>query len=193
MKLAILTFCFLTTLDEHNAFTINNPIKIGQLSNNLHDIGGTVYALGNNKIFIKDFTYDGTGPDAFFFVGESGTPSRNGIIVPYPDNGKCYDYRDKSAPLLTRAFTGNDVTLTLPCSLDVTKVKWLSVWCRAFSMDFGSIIFPNNLTVDEDKTPIAELEPESFVEPENIIGDKPEMDHHLSVYPEPESEPHEEE
>ena len=123
-------FSFLICARVYNCFTINNPIKIGELSNYFHDIGGTVYVLSNNKIFIKGFTYDGTGPDAFFFVGESGNPNRIGTILSYPDNGVCYEYNDQSAPLLTQAFDGKDITLTLPCSLDITKVKWLSVWCR---------------------------------------------------------------
>ena len=100
-------------ISSYDAFTINNPTKIGKLSNKMHNIGGTVF-VDKNKIYIQDFTYDGTGPDAFFFVGESGTPNRKGTIIPYPDNGVCYDYNDELAPLLKEAFDGNrDIVLTL--------------------------------------------------------------------------------
>ena len=168
------------------------PQKIGELSNKMHNIGGTVYVLNNNQIFIKGFTYDGTGPDAFFFVGESGTPNRLGTIVSYPDNGKCYEYNDPSVPLLTQAYYGNDITLTLPCALDVTKVKWLSVWCRAFSMDFGSLIFPNNLEFDQVIESSNESEEDAFVEPENdvevVAKPKEEYADYISSYPEAEPE-----
>merc|ERR1712062_103406 len=160
----ILMFCIL--ICSYDAFTINNPTRVGQLSNYMHDIGGTVY-IDKNKIYIQGFTYDGTGPDAFFFVGESGTPNRKGTIIPYPDTGVCYDYNDHSAPLLTEAYDGTkDIVLTLPCSLDITKIKWLSVWCRAYSMDFGSLIFPNSLGLEENEEPVPESEPETLAEPE---------------------------
>jgi hypothetical protein len=199
MKSSIFVFSLLICAGSYDAFTINNPIKIGELSNKMHNIGGTVYVLNNNKIFIKGFTYDGTGPDAFFLVGESGTPNRVGTILSYPDNGKCYEYNDQSVPLLTQAFDGNDITLTLPCALDITKIKWLSVWCRAFSMDFGSILFPNNFDIDQDTESSPESEPESFVEPENdvdvVLKSKEELGDYLSPYPEaePETEPETEE
>ena len=51
---------------------------------------------------IKGFEYDGAGPDAFFWAGTSGAPSSVGIILPFPFDGKFYDYEDKSAPVLGR-------------------------------------------------------------------------------------------
>ena len=39
-------------------------------------------------LVIDGFTYDGTGPDAFFWVGTQGTkPSTDGIILPHPFQG----------------------------------------------------------------------------------------------------------
>ena len=174
-------------LGSYETFTINNPIKIGKLSNNFHDIGGTVY-VDKNKIYIRDFTYDGTGPDAFFFVGESGTPNKKGTIISYPDTGVCYDYNDHSAPLLTEAYDGTkDVVLTLPCSLDVTKIKWLSVWCRAYSMDFGSLIFPNSLGLETNEESVSELELEPLAESEYYAS--PSKEDYFSVSSEVEPEP----
>ena len=51
---------------------------------------------------IKGFEYDGTGPDTFFWAGTSGEPSRVGILLPFPFDGKFYDYEDSSAPVLGR-------------------------------------------------------------------------------------------
>ncbi len=59
-----------------------------------------------NTLLIKEFTYDGAGPDAFFWTGTSGSPSEVGTILPYPFNGKFYDYEDLSAPILTGRFNG---------------------------------------------------------------------------------------
>lgn len=186
MKLVASALCFMICITLHDAFKINNPIKIGKLSNKHHNLGGDVYVLNNNKILIKDFTYDGTGPDAFFFVGESGNPSEKGTIVPYPDDQKCYDYNDQSAPILTEAYDGKDITLTLPCSLEITRVKWFSVWCRAFNMDFGSIMFPNDLKLDEDTESNPDYEPEPYVEDEPYADVEPES---REAAPESEVEP----
>ena len=41
-----------------------------------------VYAVDSRTLFIKDFSYDGTGPDAYFYAGESGRPSGEGFLIP---------------------------------------------------------------------------------------------------------------
>ena len=57
---------------------------LGAFVNNFHDIGGKVYAKGNNQLVIEGFTYDGEGPDAFFWIGTEGNePSSNGIIFDF--------------------------------------------------------------------------------------------------------------
>lgn len=60
-------------------------VLIGKLQNFAHGISGTVYAVDESTIFIKGFSYDGTGPDAFFWIGNSPRPSPEGIIIPYPE------------------------------------------------------------------------------------------------------------
>lgn len=64
--------------------------KIGPLQEFAHGIRGIVYAVDETTIFIKGFSYDGTGPDAFFWIGNSPRPSPDGIIIPYPE-----DYRER--------------------------------------------------------------------------------------------------
>lgn len=46
---------------------------------------GDVYAVDESTLFIKGFAYDGTGPDAFFWVGKTARPSPEGYIIPYPE------------------------------------------------------------------------------------------------------------
>lgn len=59
---------------------------IGPLQNFAHGISGTAYAVDESTIFIKGFSYDGTGPDAFFWIGNSPRPSPEGYIIPYPED-----------------------------------------------------------------------------------------------------------
>ena len=46
---------------------------------------GSVYAVDESTLFIKGFTYDGTAPDAFFWVGNTARPTPEGYIIPYPE------------------------------------------------------------------------------------------------------------
>lgn len=45
-----------------------------------------VYVIDESTIFIKGFSYDGTAPDVFFWVGNTTAPSPMGEIVPYPED-----------------------------------------------------------------------------------------------------------
>ena len=121
---------------------MSNMKKAGVFTNHYHGIGGTVYTKGKNMLIIKGFTYDGTGPDVFFLVGTQGSPSDSGTILSYPYKGKHYEYNDENAPTLTEKFSGKmEVKLVLPPALTVMNIKWISVWCREFSVNFGDVIF----------------------------------------------------
>jgi len=125
---------------------------IGELSNKAHGITGSVYAVSDTVLFIKQFTYDGMGPDAFFWTGNSSHPSPTGIIIPYPaPKEKSHSPLDRNptttAPpdTVLGPYSGEDVLLRMPHGVKVTDLRWLSVWCRRFTVDFGSVIFPENL------------------------------------------------
>ncbi len=78
---------------------------IGSFVNHHHGIAGKVYAVDEQTLRVRDFEYDGAGPDAFFWVGTEGSrPGSVGIILPHPFQGKFYDYEDRSAPILTGRF-----------------------------------------------------------------------------------------
>ena len=52
---------------------------IGDFTERHHDVGGAVYAVNETLLLVKGFTYDGLGPDAFFWAGtESDRPSTQG-------------------------------------------------------------------------------------------------------------------
>lgn len=46
---------------------------------------GVVYAVDESTLFVKGFAYDGTAPDAFFWVGNTARPNPEGYIIPYPE------------------------------------------------------------------------------------------------------------
>merc|ERR1712038_1941196 len=120
--------------------TIDTGMKqIGSFVELHHGVAGDVFALDEGTIVIKNFVYNGQGPDAFLLAGTSGQPSKGGeVVFPIPnDDGRTYAYTDKDIPILGR-FTGDeDVVLRMPPGRRVSDLKWLSVWCREYAVDFG--------------------------------------------------------
>jgi len=114
--------------------------SLGTFRNIFHDISGEAFAVDSETILIKGFTYDGEGPDTFFLAGSSGKPSRSGEwVLPWPADGKRYSYND-DIPLIKRSFDGSeDITLKMPPGADVKDIKWISVWCRDFNVNFGHV------------------------------------------------------
>ena len=125
--------------------TIKEKIYIGQITQYAHGVSGTIfYVKEDNRLVIENFTYDGLGPDAFFWVGTQGNkPSSNGILLPYPFQGDFFDSEDTNAPTLVKAFDGSQqaIELTLPNDLKVSDLKWISVWSREYEANFGDLIF----------------------------------------------------
>ena len=148
-------------------------VKIGSLTTKQHGVKGDVYAIDEKTILIKNFEYDGQGPDAFFWVGTSERPGSVGTILAHPFAGKFYEYEDQEAPVLKGQFDGlKDIKLTLPTTLNVSDLKWFSVWCRQFSVNFGDLIFPENFTLDKTVTTVSSTTtttdlPPPLVHPDN--------------------------
>ncbi|XP_018007875.2 uncharacterized protein LOC108665610 [Hyalella azteca] len=109
--------------------------RIGALSELQHGVKGEVFAVDSRTIHVKGFSYDGAAPDAFFYGGFSGRPSDEGFIIP--------DENGSTQPL--KRYRNKDVTLTLPEGITLKDVKWISVWCRAFAIDFGHVVVPSGL------------------------------------------------
>lgn len=105
---------------------------VGDFKNRFHGISGEVYAVDSRTLFIKGFSYDGQGPDAYFYAGESGQPSRNGYIIA----------NEKGSTDILGAYRKKDIVLTLPGGRTLKKIKWLSVWCDEFDVNFGELNFP---------------------------------------------------
>jgi len=193
----MLTFLLLSALAAASA----EPVKIGDIETLHHAVSGELWALDDKTLQVKNFVYDGAGPDAFFWVGSEGSPASTDesktAILAHPFKGVHYAYRDDSAPVLTAA-SNEQVTLILPEHMKVSDLKWFSVWCRKFTVDFGNIIFDGSAIQPSDSLPAplapvdnhvdeaaAEPEPESEAEPEPESG----YEHGSNSVAEPESEP----
>ncbi|XP_026829942.1 protein Skeletor, isoforms B/C isoform X3 [Ooceraea biroi] len=106
---------------------------LGKLSELHHGVSGEVYAVDARTLFIKDFTYDGEGPAAFFYAGNGKGPSNN--------NG--FRVRDEHGTTnVLKRYRRKDITLTLPEGKTLNNIKWFSVWCEEFSVNFGDVKIP---------------------------------------------------
>ena len=108
-----------------------------------------MYAVDSRTIYIKGFrctsssgpsnpffpSYDGAGPDAYFYVGERGEPSGNGIHIA----------DDKGTLEILGTYRNEDIVLTLPGGKTLRTIRWLSVWCDAFGVNFGEVRIPRQL------------------------------------------------
>ena len=83
--------------------------KAGAFQNYAHGISGEVFIKDEKTLVIKGFTYDGAGPDTFFWAGTSQIPSSQGTILPYPFEGEFYEMNDQSAPILSKRFNGEEI------------------------------------------------------------------------------------
>jgi hypothetical protein len=172
----------------------DDGVLIGELKTKQHGVKGKVFAVDEKTILIKNFEYDGAGPDAFFWVGTSEAPGNEGYILAHPFAGKFYKYDDDSAPILKERFDGTeDIKLTLPEDLNVTDLKWFSVWCRLFSVNFGDLIFPENFSLNKTAirtvltTTTTDLPP-PLVHPSNDLDNEDAFED-SDVKAEPEYEP----
>ena len=121
---------------------MKQDMMIGSFSNLYHDVGGDVFVLDSHSLIIRNFTYDGTAPDAFFIAGRSGDPESSlpEAVLSFPFTGQHHDFSDRSIQRL-ESFDGlQDVVLSLPPHLPVTELQWISVWCRQYGIDFGHVI-----------------------------------------------------
>jgi len=177
-------------------------VKLGDIQTFHHAASGELWALDDNTLMVKDFNYDGAGPDAFFWVGTMGTvknpidESKTAILA-HPFKGEHYEYRNDAAPVLGAA-SNDQATLILPAGMKVSDLKWFSVWCRKFAVDFGSLEFdasalfpssdlPSPLAPIDNSVDEAKAEPEPESEPESEA--EPGYDHGSNSIAEPESEP----
>ncbi|XP_026472245.1 protein Skeletor, isoforms B/C isoform X2 [Ctenocephalides felis] len=106
--------------------------SLGPLSQFHHGVRGEVFAVDSRTIFIKGFNYDGEGPAAYFYAGTSKAPGSNGF--------RLRDERGSTGVL--RRYRDKDITLSLPEGQTLNSIRWFSVWCDEFAVNFGDVRIP---------------------------------------------------
>ncbi|XP_059621426.1 protein Skeletor, isoforms B/C [Phlebotomus argentipes] len=134
-------------------------IKIGALTQLHHGVSGDVYAVDARTIFLKNFNYDGEGPTAYFYVGNTRRPNHVGAW-------RLRDERGSTGVL--RRYRNKDITLSLPEGKTLRDIKWFSVWCDEFTVNFGDVTIPKNLEFPRPQK-IAPLNGVHGVSSDNVV------------------------
>ncbi|XP_058062739.1 protein Skeletor, isoforms B/C isoform X1 [Anopheles bellator] len=133
--------------------------KIADLTELHHGVSGSVYAVDARTLFLKNFNYDGEGPAAYFYVGNTRAPSNKGAY-------RLRDERGRTGVL--RKYRNEDITLSLPEGKTLRDIRWFSVWCDDFSVNFGDVQIRNELDFPRP-TKIAGLGGVHDVASDNIV------------------------
>ncbi|KAK3915805.1 Protein Skeletor, isoforms D/E, partial [Frankliniella fusca] len=110
-------------------------VPLGELTRFHHGVRGNVFAVDARTLHIRDLHYDGEGPAAYFYAGNSKAPGAQGFRI--------RDERGSAAPL--KRYRGKHVTITLPEGKTLHQLKWFAIWCEEFSVNFGDVRIPKNL------------------------------------------------
>merc|ERR1719315_875939 len=151
----------------------NEITYVGDFEGFWYKVGGQVYLLDDQTIFIVDFSYSGGGPAAYFWVGTQGSPGHTvestTAFLAYPFHGRHFQYSEYPGPSIPRVENMN-ITLTLPPHITTSMVRWLSVWCKPFRANFGQIIFPLVAVVNIDHKEVGEKQDDNIDHKE--LGEK---------------------
>ena len=102
------------------------------------DVGGDIFQFDSQSLLLRNFTYSGTGPDVFLIGGVSGEPgSSPDVVFPFPFPGQHLEFDDERIEKYPGFDGSRDILLTLPDNIEVSELRWLSVWCRQFGANFG--------------------------------------------------------
>ena len=118
-------------------------------------MSGSVRILDESTIQIENFAYDGLGPDAYFIVGvETPVPPKrrpwppvDAIPLPIYDNAELnavqqpqLSFGSEEIPILGE-YDIQDLTIKMPIGVSAYSIKWISVYCRDYKIDFGHAKF----------------------------------------------------
>lgn len=115
--------------------------KLGDLSSSMSGLSGILYAATGNDLVLEDFTYDGRAPGAFFLVGTSSAPSKDGTVLA----------NEAGSTGKLPAYNMNTIVLKLPPNTDINHFRWFSVYSKDDEMSLGDIAIPTNFDYPKER------------------------------------------
>ena len=93
-------------------------------------------------------------------MGNTNKPSNDGAARLRDEKG--------GTASLTRRYRNKDITLSLPDGKTLKDIKWFSVWCDEFAVNFGDVAIPSNLDYPKPQK-IGNLKGIHGVSSENVV------------------------
>ena len=125
--------------------TVNGPkllcsrpveVLLGNFPTRGHRVSGQVFALSERVLEIRGFFYDGTAPDVFFWADTNSIPSAGGFIL--SDSTPSNSCGSRPLPPANGSVTYR-VEFPIGKSFRDILGGSISIWCRAFSANFGEV------------------------------------------------------
>ena len=101
---------------------------VAEIQPGLHSVEALVTIIDERTLLVEHFTYDGTAPLVYFYLGAS-------------DDDSAFDNGLQLEPLLDRPYDDETLTLTLPEGETLDGYDAIAVWCVLFGVNFGSAPF----------------------------------------------------
>ena len=100
----------------------------GFFSTLAHNVSGKATIIDDCTIEVSQFSYDGGGPDVFFYGANDHQYAENDAFAIGPQlNGQ--------------PFENSSITIKLPTNKSLDDLNGLSVWCVDFAANFGQMEF----------------------------------------------------
>ncbi|OWA53816.1 putative Protein Skeletor, isoforms B/C [Hypsibius exemplaris] len=115
---------------------MKNAKKLGSFLTLGHNVTGELYALDEQTLFLKNLTYDGTSNDGRFVLSKSQE-----IEEPLERLGDEWGSKDGIL-----GYDGKNIVLRLNPGTKLSDYKALSIYCADYKLDFGHVIFGQDLS-----------------------------------------------
>jgi len=115
---------------------IPKPQTLGRLQGR-GAMSGDVLAIDSQTVLIRDLIYSGNQPETFFMVGTGSRPSPYGEQIP----------NEGGSMESLGTYKNRTIILTLPPSVSIFSISWLSIWSQSLQSSFSDIEIPRQLNV----------------------------------------------
>jgi hypothetical protein len=134
--------------------SVNGELCIGNLPTWEHAVGGRFCVINETTIVIRNFYYDGAGPDAHLYWYPDGFTSSN---IPRSGNGGNFishpnTQRDNGRFPQNGYVLNATLQFSLPEGVYACDLAVFTIWCRAANSHFTTIDIPQSLfTTDQSE------------------------------------------
>jgi len=124
------SLCIVTLAQEEPE--IYQGKRLGKLNSYHHQVAGEVFAVDEETLLIKNFIYDGNGPDTYFWAGSSNRAGPQGFIVP----------DEKGRTNVLKSYLNKEFTIKLFEGKKISDIKWFAVYDLTLQENFGDVSIP---------------------------------------------------